>query len=162
MASGILSIIVATLTSLFFTLSIDQIGHIPPGLPSFSLPDVQMELVISILAGAFTIAMVGFHGKLFSVGTHLQRTEDIPLRADQELIAVGLGNVCAGCFQGYPVSAGLSRSAVSDSAGARTPVCSIVNGIFVCGTLLFFIPSPNISSQSDIGFHYLCCDCWIC
>ena len=94
--------------------------------------------------------MVGFM-EAFSVGTHLQQTEDIPLQADQELVAVGLGNLCAGCFQGYPVSAGLSRSAVSDAAGAQTPVCSIINGIFVCGTLLFLSPLLTSVPKATLG-----------
>ena len=62
---ALLSIIVATLTSLFFTLSIDQIGHIPPGLPSFSLPDVQMGIGIFHSGRSLHNCHGRIHGKLF-------------------------------------------------------------------------------------------------
>ena len=47
---------------------------------------------------------------------------------NQESVAQGMANVGAGVFQGMPVSTSLSASSLNESAGARTPVASLVTG----------------------------------
>ena len=47
---------------------------------------------------------------------------------DQESVAQGMANVGAGVFQGMPVSTSLSASSLNESAGARTPMASLVTG----------------------------------
>jgi sulfate permease, SulP family len=59
---------------------------------------------------------------------------------DQESLAQGVANVGAGVFQGMPVSTSLSASSLNDSAGARTPVASLVTGGLVLATLLVLAP----------------------
>ena len=52
----------------------------------------------------------------------------------------GRANVGAGVFQGMPVSTSLSASSLNESAGARTPVASLVTGALVVLTLLVLAP----------------------
>src|SRR6185503_10897473 len=52
----------------------------------------------------------------------------------------GMANVGAGAFQGMPVSTSLSASSLNESAGARTPLASLVTGGFVLLTLLVLAP----------------------
>ena len=59
---------------------------------------------------------------------------------NQESIAQGMSNAGAGVFQGMPVSTSLSASSLNDSAGARTPMASLVTGAIVILTLLVFAP----------------------
>ena len=126
-------------------------GVIPQGLPSFKIPVVDFTRISELLSIALTLALVAFM-EAISVSKAVDANHgDYEVDANQELIAVGLGNVFAGCFRGYPVSAGLSRSAVSDSAGAKTPICSIVNGIFVCGTLLVLSPLLSPIPKATLG-----------
>ena len=47
---------------------------------------------------------------------------------NQESVAQGMANVGAGVFQGMPVSTSLSASSLNESAGARTPLASLVTG----------------------------------
>lgn len=54
---------------------------------------------------------------------------------NQELVALGVSNVCAGLFQGFPVSASQSRSAIVDAAGGKTQVAQLV----AAGGLLLFL-----------------------
>ena len=51
-----------------------------------------------------------------------------------------MANVGAGVFQGMPVSTSLSASSLNESAGARTPVASLVTGGLVLGTLIVLAP----------------------
>src|SRR5690349_258771 len=46
--------------------------------------------------------------------------------ANQEFLALGAANVGAGLFQGFPVSSSGSRTAIGESAGARTQLRSLV------------------------------------
>ena len=59
---------------------------------------------------------------------------------DQESVAQGMANIGAGVFQGMPVSTSLSASSLNESAGARTPVASLITGVLVLLTLIVLAP----------------------
>jgi len=59
---------------------------------------------------------------------------------DQETVAQGAANLGAGLFQGMPVSTSLSASSLNESAGARTPLASLVTGGLVLLTLVALAP----------------------
>jgi hypothetical protein len=56
---------------------------------------------------------------------------------NQELVALGAANVTAGVFSGQPVTGGFSRTAVNATAGARTPLASMVSAGLIVLVLLF-------------------------
>lgn len=49
--------------------------------------------------------------------------------ATQELIAIGLCNIGNSMVQGFPGSGSLSRSAVNNSSGVRTPLGGLYTGL---------------------------------
>jgi sodium-independent sulfate anion transporter 11 len=53
-----------------------------------------------------------------------------PVDATQELLAVGLCNIGNSLVQGFPGSGSLSRSAVNNSSGVRTPLGGLYTGMF--------------------------------
>ena len=59
------------------------------------------------------------------------------LDANQELLALGAGNLLAGFGQGFPVSGGMSQSLVNESAGARTPISGLIAALFTVVVALF-------------------------
>ena len=59
---------------------------------------------------------------------------------NQELIAIGLGNIVGSFFQTYPATGGLSRTAVNNQVGANTPLAALISGMIVGFTLLFLTP----------------------
>ena len=69
--------------------------------------------------------------------------------ANQEFLALGAANVGAGLFQGFPVSSSGSRTAIGESAGARTQLQSLVAVVCVVIVLLFLatraggLPDPG-------------------
>ena len=65
------------------------------------------------------------------------RYEVVP---NSELIGLGAANVASGLFGGYPVTGGFSRTAVNDTAGARTPFASIITAAIVVATIAFLTP----------------------
>lgn len=113
------------------------VGDVPGGLPPLSLPSFEPSLWGRLFPVAMTIALIGF-AQSFAIAKTLQaKHKDYTLRADQELIALGISNLGAAFFSGYPVSGGFSRSAVNDNSGANTGLSSIISAVLVTFTLLF-------------------------
>ena len=52
-------------------------------------------------------------------------------------MALGIANLAVSLGNGYPVSGGLSQSAVNEEAGAKTPVALIVASITIAACLVF-------------------------
>jgi SulP family sulfate permease len=117
------------------------VGHVPRGLPAPMLPDydiVRQNLSVVGIA-AVALLLIGFSqtaGDARAFATRHRYRIDV----DQESVAQGVANVGAGVFQGMPVSTSLSASSLNESAGARTPVASLVTGGLVLATLIVLAP----------------------
>lgn len=48
--------------------------------------------------------------------------------ATQELIAIGISNIGSSFVQAFPITGSLSRSAVNNASGVRTPLGGIYTG----------------------------------
>ena len=55
---------------------------------------------------------------------------------NQELVALGVANLAAGLFQGFPISSSASRTPVAEAAGARTQLSGVVGALTVALLLL--------------------------
>ena len=60
-------------------------------------------------------------------------------------------NVGAGLFGGYPVTGGFSRTAVNDTAGARTPLASLITAGIVVATVAFLTPLFTSLPNAALG-----------
>jgi SulP family sulfate permease len=66
--------------------------------------------------------------------------DDYKVVPNQELIALGMGNLIGSFFQTYPATGGFSRTAVNEQADAKTPLASLISAGVVALTLLFLTP----------------------
>lgn len=115
------------------------VGDIPDTLPAFGLPDLDGSLIGSLLGTAMVITIVGFMESI-AVAKVYARRHRYDVVANSELIGLGTANVAAGLFGGYPVTGGFSRTAVNDTAGARTPLASLITAGIVLATIAFLTP----------------------
>ncbi len=117
------------------------IGTIPEGLPTFSLPFIEMDVktFMSLATTAVVIGLIGFV-EAISIAKAMASQTRQRLSANQELVGQGLSNITSGVFGGYAVSGSFSRSAVNFAAGAVTGFSSVVTGLLVALTLLFLTP----------------------
>ncbi len=115
------------------------VGDVPGGLPMPKVPDASLSDVVALLPIAITISLVSFMESI-SVARSFARTGGYQVDADRELKALGLANVAAGFFQGYPVTGGFSRTAVNAQAGARSRLAGLITAAVVAVTLLFLTP----------------------
>ena len=114
---------------------------VPRGLPTPQLPDghIFTDHAVTITAAAVALLLIGFSQTAGDARTFATRHR-YQIDVDQESVAQGVANVGAGIFQGMPVSTSLSASSLNESAGARTPLASLVTGVLVVLTLLLLAP----------------------
>ncbi len=119
--------------------SIAITGDIPSGLPGLTMPNLGPDVLLQLLPSAFIISLVGFMESV-SVAKTLASRKREKIEPDQELVALGAANLGAAFSGGFPVTGGLSRSVVNDSAGARSGMASIFTGAIVLLTVLVLTP----------------------
>ncbi len=112
------------------------VGNIPAGLPSFSVPMMDLGAISELLATAFIIAMIGFM-EATSISRALAAKTREKLDSNQELIGQGLANIVGSFFQSYVVSGSFSRSAVAARVGAQTGLFAIISALGVLLVMLF-------------------------
>jgi len=137
------TLIVATL-DLHATLGTAIVGVIPTGLPPMSIPPFDWVLSRELAATTIMVVFVGFMESV-AVAKTLASKRRQKIDANQELVALGAANIGASISGGYPVTGGFSRSVVNFSAGANTPLASIISASWVLMTVLVLTPL----------FHYL-------
>lgn len=116
------------------------VAEVPSGLPTPAIPEVSTDAMRDLLPMALTIALVGFMQSIGVAKAIQTRHKDYIVRANQEFIAIGLANIIGSLFKAFPVTGGLSRSAVNNQSGAKTGLASIISAVFIALTLIFLTP----------------------
>lgn len=122
-------------------LDVAIVKDIPSGLPKFTVPIIDIGQIKELLPIAITLVLVGYL-ETISIGKTLEAKQDeYRINANQELIALGLGNILGSFFKTYPSTASFSRSAINEDAGANTGMAALISSVLVVLTLLFFTPA---------------------
>ena len=104
--------------------------------PDLQVPTPAWEDVVTLAPAAAGVFLVAFADEVLTArsfaGRHGQH-----IRADQELLAMGVANAAAGISQGLPVGASGSRTAVNDSMGARSQIAGLLAAGAIVLVLLF-------------------------
>lgn len=160
--------IVALLLSLsaVYLLALDAkgvavVGEIPQGLPKFQLPIPTWEDFRQLLPIAFAAALVAFSDTMVTARGFASRNR-YRIDANQEMLALGLGNIASGFTQGLPISASGARTAVAESSGSKTQVTSVVAALVVAFVMLFLtdylrkLPSAALGGILIAAAYSLC------
>lgn len=119
---------------------VDIVKDIPSGLPEFSIPELDIDLIRELLPIAFTLVMVGYL-ETISIGKSLEAKQDkYRIHPNQELIALGLSNMVGSLFKAYPSASSFSRSAINQETGGTTGMSSLISAGIIMMTLLFLTP----------------------
>ncbi len=132
------------------TAGIKVVGDIPAGLPALQLPNLSLVTWQELLPVVLTIAFVGFT-EAFAVAQALGSRRRQTVDANQELLALGAANLGAAVTGAYPVTGGVSRSAVNFTAGANTSLALAVTGLLLGLTVLFLTPLFYFLPQACLG-----------
>jgi len=114
------------------------VGEIPTGLPSFTVPDISLETISTILLGSAAVIMVGFSESLASAKEEAVK-HDYEIDASQEMIAQGAASGLSGLFGGFVVDGSLSKTTVADLAGQRTQMASLFTSGLIVLTIVLLV-----------------------
>jgi high affinity sulfate transporter 1 len=129
------SIIAARLLNLE-AAGVSLLGEVPRGLPSLGLPLVSRHDLNGLLPLALASFILGAV-ETSAIGRMFAQKHGYRFDANQELLALGAGNLLSGLGRGFPVSGGMSQSLVNESAGARTPLSGLIAALFTLIVVLF-------------------------
>ena len=115
------------------------VGTVPQGLPSISMPAINMKDILYLLPFTAIISLLGFM-EAISIAKAMAAKTGQRLDPNQELIGQGLANILGAMGKSYPVSGSFSRSAVNLQAGAVSGLSSVFTSITVVIVLLFLTP----------------------
>lgn len=125
-----------------------SVGHIPKGLPPLTLPD--FSLVKQLWPGALGIALMSFT-ETIAAGRAFAKSEEPPLRANQELLGTGLANVGGALLGAMPAGGGTTQTAVNRLAGARTQMAALVTAGAALVTMLLLAPLIGLIPEATLA-----------
>jgi SulP family sulfate permease len=118
-----------------------DVGVFVPRLPTFKFGLALDALFVAVVILLEHMSNVRLYGQM----------NDYTTDGTQELIAVGMSNMCGACFGSFAVGAGFSRSAVNNDTGARTQISLLISAgvvtilMLAVGPILAYLPSPILS-----------------
>ena len=120
-------------------------GGIPQGLPAFSVPNFDVDKILTLIGPAFTIAMLGAIESLLSavVADGMSGTKH---ESNTELFGQGLANIFAPLFGGIASTGAIARTATNIRQGGNSPIAGIVHAITLASmAAILFVVSYNMS-----------------
>jgi high affinity sulfate transporter 1 len=119
---------------------VSVLGPLPQGLPMPEVPIIPVENLGPVIMGGIAVALVAFADTSVLSRTYAAKLRT-PVDPNQEMTGLGVANLAAGFFQGFPISSSSSRTPVAEAAGAKTQLTSVVGAIAIAVLLLV---APNL------------------
>jgi sulfate permease, SulP family len=146
----IASIIIMSATPLVYS-GFSVAGHMPAGLPDFQVPPLRPRDIDGIIPLAFACFLLAYIESVSAART-LANQGGYEIDSRQELLGLAAANFATAFGHGYPVSGGLSQSAVNSKAGAKTPFSLVFASSTIALCLLFLTGTlknlPNVMLAS--------------
>ena len=122
------------------TSGVSILGSLPQGLPAFAIPLITSADIVPVLLGGCAVALVSFADTSVLSRVYAARTHTY-VNPNQEMVGLGMANLAAGFFQGFPISSSSSRTPVAEAAGAKTQLTGIVGELSV---VLLLVAAPDL------------------
>ncbi len=138
----IMVVLAIAATSVFHLADHDVslVGVLPKGFPPLTIPHVRASDLGPLFAGALGIALVSLADTISTASAFAARTGQ-EIRGNQEMLGIGVANLAAGLFQGFPVSTSGSRTAVAERSGAKTQLTGVVGAALI---ILMIVLVPGL------------------
>lgn len=118
---------------------IAMFGALPSVIPSFSVPDFDLEMLSTLAPGAATVAFIGLL-EAISIGRAFAIRRGEKYDSNQEIVGQGLSNAVGGFMQAYAGSGSFTRSGLNAESGACTPLSAIFAAVFLLALLSVVSP----------------------
>ena len=119
--------------------TIGSLYTIKKGLPAVSIPSVNIDMIMTLLPDALTIAVLAGIESLLScvVSDGMIGSRHKP---NMELVAQGAGNLVSALFGGIPATGAIARTAANVKNGGRTPIAGMVHSVTLLLILVVLMP----------------------
>lgn len=114
--------------------AVKLVGSIPVGLPAPELPPLSLLRLVALDSIGITIVSYTI---VVSMGLIFAQKQQYEIRANQELLAMGLANITGSFFSCIPVACALSRSLIQFQTGGKTQLASVVSSSLILIVLLW-------------------------
>jgi high affinity sulfate transporter 1 len=135
----LIAVVLATAIVAYWDLGtragVSILGPLPHGLPRPMLPLFAMDDLVHVLTGGLAVALVAFADTSVLSRTYAARTKTT-VDGSQEMVGLGVANLAAGFFQGFPISSSSSRTPVAEAAGSKTQLTGVVGALAIALLLL--------------------------
>jgi MFS superfamily sulfate permease-like transporter len=134
----LIAVVVATVAVALFGAEdggVSVIGVLPEGLPRPAVPLIGFDDIEAVVVGGIAVALVSFADTSVLSRTYAARLRT-PVDPNQEMVGLGVANLAAGFFQGFPISSSSSRTPVAEAAGAKTQLTGVVGALAIAVLLL--------------------------
>ncbi|MBI1184517.1 sulfate permease [bacterium] len=140
---ALLVVVAATLISYLLGLEekgVKVVGTVPEGLPEFTLPNMNLDLLTKLLPTILTVSAISIVESLGIAKYYEGKSKNYRVVNNQELFALGMANVAGALSSSMPSSGSFSRTAVNYNLKAKTGLSSIFSVVVVLLSLLFLTP----------------------
>src|SRR6516165_9740510 len=137
----LIMVVLAIAATTVFSLAdhgVSLVGVLPKGFPPLTIPDVHVSDLALLFGGALGIALVSLADTISTASAFGARTGQ-EIDGNGEMIGIGVANLAAGLFQGFPVSTSGSRTAVAERSGAKSQLTG-VTGAAVIIVMIVLVP----------------------
>jgi len=108
----VLATAVVAVTGVAQTSGLSVLGTLPRGLPMPRIPFIAFGDLQQVIVGGAAVALVSFADTSVLSRTYAARLRT-PVDPNQEMRALGIANLAAAFFQGFPISSSSSRTPVA-------------------------------------------------
>mgnify|MGYP002361394842 FL=1 len=120
---------------------VKAVGEIPSGIPGIALSVSAEHWRALLVPGVLIAFMIFLSSQSAAQSLALKRGERIS--TNRELLGLGAANLASALSGGLPVTGSISRSAVNYSAGANTPLASVISAAVVL--IILVVPTAWVS-----------------
>jgi high affinity sulfate transporter 1 len=139
----LIMVVLAIAATTVFSLAehdVSLVGVLPKGFPPLTIPHIRVSDLAPLFAGALGIVVVSLADTISTASAFAARTGQ-EIHGNQEMVGIGVANLAAGLFQGFPVSTSGSRTAVAERAGAKTQLTGVVGAALI---ILMIVLVPGL------------------
>ncbi len=115
------------------------VGMVPRGLPGFAWPGVTLRDVHALFPACIGVALLTYTECILLAKAFAEKNR-YGVDSNRELTALGVADLVTGLFQGFAVTGSQARTTLSDAAGGKTPLVSLVAAATLALFLLFLTP----------------------
>ncbi|KAJ9075081.1 hypothetical protein DSO57_1000361 [Entomophthora muscae] len=154
-AVNAIAVILFTVVSLLLhklqpDIAMKVVGAVPSGFGRIGMPELSGQLLHDMLPYIPGLILLNTIDHT-AVSKNFSSKAGYTVSISQELLAIGLANFVGSIFSGFTVAGSLSRGAVLQRSGVKTPMAGMFIGLILFASLAFLTPAFYYIPTASLG-----------